>query len=57
MNTVVGHREFFYVTPAEVRAALTQLKLGDQIMVEYDEQTPADEWRRSGGPDRALLPS
>lgn len=57
VNLVNRQREFFYVTPAEVRQALAQLNLSDNIVVEYDEQTPADEWRRSGGPDRALLPT
>jgi hypothetical protein len=32
-----------------------ELNLDDNIVVEYDEQTPADERRRSGDPDRALL--
>ena len=57
VNQVNRHREFFYVTPAEVRQALAGMNLGQHIVVEYDEQTPADEWRRSGGPDRALLPT
>ena len=57
VNQVNRHREFFYVTPAEVRQALTEMHLDGHIVVEYDEQTPADEWRRSGGPDRALLPT
>jgi hypothetical protein len=57
VNQVNRHREFFYATPAEVRQALLELNFGDNIVVEYDEQTPADEWRRSGGPDRAVLPT
>lgn len=57
VNLVNRQREFFYVTPAEVRQALAEMNLIDNIVVEYDEQTPADEWRRSGGPDRALLPT
>jgi hypothetical protein len=40
-----------------VQQALVEMNLGDHILVEYDEQTPADEWRRSGGPERALLPT
>jgi stress response protein SCP2 len=57
VNLVNRQREFFYVTPAEVRQALAEMNLINNIVVEYDEQTPADEWRRSGGPDRALLPT
>ena len=57
VNQVNRQREFFYVTPAEVRQALIDMNLVDNIVVTYDEQTPADEWRRSGGPERALLPS
>ncbi len=57
VNQVNRQREFFYVTPAEVRQALVEMNLTDNIVVSYDEQTPADEWRRSGGPDRALLPT
>ena len=57
VNLVNRQREFFYVTPAEVRHALEELKLTDNVVVTYDEQTPADEWRRSGGPDRAMLPT
>lgn len=55
VNRVNRHREFFYVTPAEVRQALSEL--GTDILVEYNEETPAPEWRESGGPDRAVLPT
>lgn len=49
------HREFFDVTPAEVRLALAEL--GTQDLVEYRDDVRAPEWRQSGGPERALLPS
>jgi hypothetical protein len=49
------HREFFYVTPAEVREAIGQL--GTQYLLEYNEDIDAPEWRQSGGPERAILPT
>jgi hypothetical protein len=49
------HREFFYVTPAEVREAIAQL--GTQYLLEYNEDIEAPEWRQSGGPERAILPT
>lgn len=55
VNQVNRRREFFYVTPAEVRQALTEFN--SDILIEYNEETPAEEWRHSGGPDRALLPT
>lgn len=54
VNLVNAHREFFYVTPAEVRDALAHF--GTQYLIQYDEQAYADEWRQSGGPDRSFLP-
>lgn len=55
VNRINQHREFFYVTPADVRQALAEL--GSQYLVEYNEQVDAPEWRMSGGPERALLPT
>ncbi|MFD0924821.1 DUF4041 domain-containing protein [Williamsia deligens] len=57
VNQVNRHREFFYASPSEVRDVLEEMGIADNIVVQYDEETPADEWRRSGGPDRALLPT
>lgn len=47
--------EFFYVTPAEVRTAIADL--AGQHLVEYTETAVAHEWRQSGGPERAILPT
>jgi hypothetical protein len=55
VNQVNAHREFFYVTPAEVRDALAEL--GSQYLVEFNETAEAPEWRQSGGPERAVLPT
>ncbi|MEH3155579.1 MAG: DUF4041 domain-containing protein [Gordonia paraffinivorans] len=57
VNQVNRHREFFYATPSEVREVLASMGISENIVVQYDEETPADEWRRSGGPERALLPT
>ena len=43
--------------PSRSRRSARRPQLSDKILVEYDEQTPADEWRRSGGPERSLLPT
>jgi stress response protein SCP2 len=55
VNHVNAHREFFYVTPAEVRGAIADL--GSQYLLEYTEDIDAAEWRQSGGPERAVLPT
>lgn len=55
VNRVNTHREFFYITPSEVRAALADL--GSQYLLHYTETIEAPEWRQSGGPERALLPT
>lgn len=55
VNHVNAHREFFYVTPAEVREAIADL--GSQYLLEYTEDIEAPEWRQSGGPERAVLPT
>jgi stress response protein SCP2 len=55
VNRVNTHREFFYITPGEVRAALADL--GSQYLLHYTETIEAPEWRQSGGPERALLPT
>jgi hypothetical protein len=55
VNHVNARREFFYVTPAEVRDAI--VGLDSQNLLEFREEVDAPEWRQSGGPDRALLPT
>jgi stress response protein SCP2 len=55
VNRVNQHREFFYVTPAEVRTAVADL--AGQHLVEYTDTAEAPEWRQSGGPERAILPT
>jgi stress response protein SCP2/predicted nuclease with TOPRIM domain len=55
VNRVNTHREFFYITPGEVRTALADL--GSQYLLHYTETIEAPEWRQSGGPERALLPT
>lgn len=55
VNQVNTRREFFYVTPAEVRDAIAGLD--SQYLIEYKEDIDAPEWRQSGGPERALLPT
>ncbi|MBF4162226.1 DUF4041 domain-containing protein [Nocardioides acrostichi] len=52
VNRVNLRREFFYVTPSEVRAELTKLK--NEHLLDFTDTPLADEWRRSvamaGGP-------
>ncbi|MFL6074858.1 MAG: DUF4041 domain-containing protein [Mycobacteriales bacterium] len=55
VNRVNAHREFFYISPAEVRDALAEL--GRQYLLHFTETMEAPEWRQSGGPERALLPT
>jgi hypothetical protein len=55
VNRVNAHREFFYIAPAEVRDALADL--GSQYLLHFTETMEAPEWRQSGGPERALLPT
>ena len=55
VNQVNARREFFYVTPAEVRDAIAGLD--SQYLLEFNEGIEAPEWRQSGGPERALLPT
>lgn len=55
VNQVNQRREFFYVTPAEVRDAIASLD--SQYLISYNEDVDAPEWRQSGGPNRALLPT
>lgn len=55
VNRVNTRREFFYVTPAEVRDALAER--GEQFLVEFNEVADAAEWHQSDGPDRAVLPT
>ncbi len=55
VNRVNTRREFFYVTPAEVRDALAER--GEQFLVEFNEVADAEEWHQSDGPDRAVLPT
>jgi hypothetical protein len=40
-------REFFRVTPAEVRDALT--RFAGQHLLEFQAEPEAQEWRASGG--------
>lgn len=55
VNRVNTRREFFYVTPAEVRDALAER--GEQFLVEFNEVADAAEWHQSDGPDRVVLPT
>lgn len=55
VNRVNTRREFFYVTPAEVRDALSER--GEQFLIEFNEVADAAEWHQSDGPDRAVLPT
>jgi hypothetical protein len=50
VNLVNMRREYFYITPAEVRVALEQL--GRQQLLEFHEVPEAAEWRASGGAKR-----
>ena len=45
VNRVNRRREFFYVTPAQVRDALR--KLGENYVLDFKETAEADEWRQS----------
>lgn len=51
VNLVNLRREYFYVTPHEVRDALE--RIGSQQLLEFHEVPEAPEWRASGGPKRA----
>ncbi|MGP3924341.1 GIY-YIG nuclease family protein [Streptomyces sp. 8N616] len=46
VNRVNLRREFFYVTPAEVRMALE--RFAGEHLLEFHEETDAHEWRASG---------
>jgi hypothetical protein len=46
-------REYFYVTPAEVREALQAFE--GQRLLEFHEIPEATEWRASGGRDRVAV--
>jgi len=50
VNLVNLRREYFYVTPTEVEAAIQGL--GGQQLLEFHEVPEAAEWRASGGPER-----
>jgi len=54
VNLVNLRREYFYVTPAQVRDALVEL--GASRVLEFHEVPEAEEWRASGGPRRAQAP-
>lgn len=45
VNRVNRRREFFYVTPAQVRDALR--KLGENYVLDFKETAEANEWRQS----------
>lgn len=50
VNLVNMRREYFYVTPHEVKEVLE--KVGGQQLLEFREVPEATEWRASGGPQR-----
>jgi hypothetical protein len=50
VNRVNLRREYFYVSPSQVRAVLE--KLAGEHLLEYVEEPEAYEWRASGGSDR-----
>ncbi|MFG3343140.1 DUF4041 domain-containing protein [Glycomyces sp. NPDC048151] len=50
VNKVNLRREFFYVTPLQVREALA--KLAGEHLLEYTDEPEAYEWRASGGAPR-----
>lgn len=50
VNLVNLRREYFYVTPHEVREALE--KIGGQQLLEFHQVPEAAEWRASGGSQR-----
>ena len=52
VNKVNLRREFFYVTPAQVRTALE--KHAGEHLLEYTEESEAYEWHASNGPDRLM---
>jgi hypothetical protein len=51
VNKVNLRREFFYVSPQQVRDALS--KMSGEHLLEFTEQPEAYEWRASGGESRA----
>lgn len=51
VNRVNLRREFFYASPAEVRAALVEL---DGALLEFTEQPTADQWHQSENERRRL---
>lgn len=55
VNRVNTRREFYYVTPAEVRDALAERD--SQFLLEFNETPEASEWHQSDGPERAVLPT
>ena len=56
VNRVNARREFFYVTPAEVRDALA--RLDGQLLLEYHVEADAPEWRASRPPQAdPLIPT
>jgi hypothetical protein len=55
VNLVNLRREYFYVTPIEVRDALQTFE--GQRLLEFHEVPEATEWRASGGRDRAVTTS
>ncbi|MFD0571553.1 GIY-YIG nuclease family protein [Kitasatospora gansuensis] len=46
VNRINLRREFFYVTPAEVRTALE--RFAGEHLLEFHEEADAPEWRASG---------
>ncbi len=50
VNRVNQRREFFYVTPGQVRDALA--KLDGEHLLEFKDEAEAYEWHASGGEDR-----
>lgn len=52
VNLVNLRREYFYITPRDVRESLEAI--GSQQLLEFHEVPEAAEWRASGGPARAL---
>jgi hypothetical protein len=54
VNLVNGRREFFYVTPAEVKEALRRF---DASLLEFTDEPEAVEWRQSENARRAAGPA
>jgi hypothetical protein len=54
VNTINAHREFFYVTPEEVKARLSNLQ-GD--LLSFTVEPEALEWRQSEAARRAQAPT